>query len=179
MTDAGGDIEKQFAERLNRGDKSVIADLYDAYGDTLYGVVSKILRDNDAANDVLQEAFVNIWKYGKQYDSSKGRLFTWMINISRNKAIDKLRSKKRSGEIQMTGDSVYILENGNTTENNTDIIGLRKAVDELETDKKQLIELAYFGGYTQKEIADELNLPLGTVKTRVRSALQDLRKLFN
>ncbi len=171
------DIE--FAERLRAGDQSVIGELYDAYSSALYGVVCTILRDDQEANDVLQDAFVNIWKYGKNFDSAKGSLFTWMLNIARNKAIDKIRKKKRSGEIQNIGDNVYILENGNVTENNTDIIGLRSTVDKLDDEKKKLIDLAYFSGYTQQEMADELDLPLGTVKTRVRAALQDLRKLFS
>ena len=176
MSDKSRDI--LFASRLQSGDRSVVSDLYDAYAATLYGVVSTIVKDEDEANDILQEAFVNIWKYGQNFDAAKGSLFTWMLNIARNKAIDSLRKKKRSGEIQNAGDNVYILENGDSTENNTDTIGLRSAIDKLDKEKKQLIDLAYFSGYTQQEMADELNLPLGTVKTRTRAALNDLRKLF-
>lgn len=170
--------EQTLVARLHAGDKTVIADLYDAYSATLYGVVTKILRDEEEANDVLQEAFVSIWKYGKSFDAGRSSLFTWMLNIARNKAIDKLRAKKRKGEIQNVGDNVYLFETGNSTEHNTDTIGLTEMVDELDEEKRVLIDMAYFGGYTQQELAEKLEVPLGTVKTRMRAAMKELRKRF-
>lgn len=171
--------DKEFAVRLANGDHAVIADIYDAYSATLYGIVTKILHDEDEANDVLQDAFVNIWKYGKTFDAAKSSLFTWMLNIARNKAIDRLRKIKRSGEIQNVGENVYLFETGATSEQNTDTIGLSEMVAKLADDKRELIELAYFGGFTQQEVADKLNMPLGTVKTRMRAAIIEMRKYFN
>ena len=178
MTAHKKQLEEALVQRLQNGDQSVISEIYDNYSSTLYGVIFRIMQNEDEANDILQEAFINIWKYAKSYKANKSSLFTWMLNIARNKAIDAIRSKNRKNEIQSTEANVYIFENANPVENNTDTIGIKEAVDKLAADKKEVIELAYFGGYTQQEMADELNLPLGSVKTKVRAAMADLRKLF-
>jgi RNA polymerase sigma-70 factor, ECF subfamily len=143
--------------------------------------VLKVVYDEQIAQDVLQEAFVKIWNNIAQYNAQKGRLYTWMLNIARNAAIDKLRSRGEimKAKIQTGGDVVNNLEWGMKTEQLTDSIGLRKMVAQLKPEYETIINLAYFNGYTLDEISKTLQIPLGTVKTRMRSAIQQLRQIFN
>ncbi len=165
---------------LQQNDKGVIEILYDRYASTLYGIVLRIVIDEKIAEDVIQEAFVKIWNKGDQYEQSKGTLFTWMLNITRNTAIDQLRKKKSrgGGKIQSLENNVpiHIAATGSLNPNH---IGVREIVEKLDEKYRQIIELAYFHGYTQSEIQEELDIPLGTVKTRLRIALRELRKVFN
>jgi RNA polymerase sigma-70 factor (ECF subfamily) len=171
-------IEEQIVDYLSRSDQKAIALLYDHYADTLFGVVMKITKnDEDLSKDILQEAFVNIWKYAKKYDSGKGRLFTWILNITRNKALDKLRSLNRKPEIQDFDFSVYDHDGGGYSYGE-DWMDIRKQVAKLDSEKRILIEHAYFLGFTQKEISENLDIPLGTVKTRMRAAMKELRSIF-
>ena len=130
------------------------------------------------ANDVLQEVFIKIFRQIDQYDSTKGRLFTWMINISRNAGIDTLRSKSYNTQKQNRELTEHVYIAAGVTNTETDKIGLRKIVSNLKEDHKVLVELAYFQGYTQDEISKLLNIPLGTVKTRLRSALIQLKEFL-
>ena len=152
--------------------------LYDNYSGALYGVVLSILQDKELANDVLQEVFLKIWRQIEQYNPEKGRLFTWMINISRNASIDTLRSKGYHSQKQNRELTENVYSAAGTINIETDRIGLRKLVTGLKEDHKILVELAYFQGYTQDEISKLLNIPLGTVKTRLRGALIQLRELL-
>lgn len=173
--------ESVLIERLHQHDQQAFQWLYDQYSPALYGVVLRIVRDDDQAQDLLQDIFVKIWKNLESYDATKGRLFTWMLNVSRNTAIDALRSRKTqpSNEIRTDEDSVHIVDRQHNTEQpNPDHIGLQDVVKQLRPDRKELIDLVYFGGYTHEEAAEELNLPLGTVKTRIRAALHELKQLF-
>ena len=143
-----------------------------------------MLDNRELAEDVLQEVFVKIWNNFSNYDSLKGRLFTWMLNITRNLTIDTIRSKgyRKQSKIQNSGNSVNnpvenISSNTNTAES-FDALGIRKHLTLLKDDQKQIIDLAYFGGFTQDEISKQLNIPLGTVKTRMRSAIIELRKIL-
>lgn len=153
--------------------------LYDNYSAALFGVISRIITDNETAEDVLQEAFVKIWNNIDNYDTSKGRLFTWLLNVARNQAIDKTRSKdfKDAGKVQRIEDSVYSIDRQNNSSIAIDQIGIKKFTEKLKPEHRTLIELLYFGGYTQSEAAKELGIPLGTVKTRVKIAIQQLREL--
>jgi RNA polymerase sigma factor (sigma-70 family) len=150
--------------------------LYDNYSGALFTIILNILNDRELGSDALQEVFVKIWRQVDSYDETKGRLFTWMMNIARNASIDILRSKdfKNSKQNRELNESVY--EKGGSTELKTDQIGLRKIVRELKEEYKVLVELAYFEGYTQDEISKMLGIPLGTVKTRLRAALIQLRQ---
>ncbi len=152
--------------------------LYDHYSASLYSVILNIVPDKELANDVLQVVFVKIWRQIDTYDTSKGRLFTWMINIARNASIDIVRSKnfQQSQQNRELTESVY--EAGGSTETDIDKIGLRKIVHKLKEDYKVLIELSYFQGYTQDEISKMLSIPLGTVKTRLRTALIQLKQVI-
>lgn len=149
--------------------------LYDNYSGSLYTVICQIVSDMEAANDVLQEVFINIWKKIASYDPAKGRLFTWMLNIARNASIDTVRSKSYQNSMKNTPVSVSSEVTG-ITNFNVDNIGLKKILQRLKPEHRVLIDLAYFKGYTHEEIADIENIPLGTVKTRIRNALLQLRE---
>jgi RNA polymerase sigma-70 factor (ECF subfamily) len=154
--------------------------LYDNYSQALFGIINSIVNDNEESEDVLQKVFLKIWSNFSSYDPDKGRLYTWMLNIARNMAIDSTRSKheKMKSKIQSTSENVYKFENNLLAENNTyDTIGLNTILNNLKDEHKAIIDLAYFEGYTQEEISKKLNLPLGTVKTKVRQALLKLREL--
>jgi RNA polymerase sigma-70 factor (ECF subfamily) len=153
--------------------------LYDNYSQALFGVINSIINDQEESEDVLQNTFLKIWNNFPNYDESKGRLYTWMLNIARNVAIDSTRSKheKIKNKIQETSDSVYHKNKLYVEDLSHDSIGLKNIVDNLKEDQKQIIDLAYFEGYTQEEISKKLNLPLGTVKTKARQAILTLRSL--
>jgi RNA polymerase sigma factor (sigma-70 family) len=168
--------EGELLEMLRRQDRKAFNYLYDNYSDALYGVVLKVVRTEETAQDLLQEIFVKIWKNIAQYDAGKGRLFTWMLNIARNTSIDYLRVNRL--EIQDIDSAVYVVESNQTIYNELDAKELREVVSLLKPEQQTLIEMVYWGGYTHEEAAQRLEMPLGTVKTRVRSALRDLRKFF-
>lgn len=170
--------EEQFVAALKSQTAEAFEMLYSSYSGALFGVILGILKDEAAAEDALQEVFVKIWKNADAYQAEKSRLFTWMVNIGRNHAIDRLRSKKRlqqheTGEIVREGFDVA----GSAPF--TDGIGLKKMVEELGDEQREIIEMLYYKGYTHIEAAEELNLPLGTVKSRLRLGINKLRKYFN
>jgi RNA polymerase sigma factor (sigma-70 family) len=169
--------EQELVARLKDRDNAAFAYLYDHYSGALYNIIMQVLSDAEQASDVLQEVFVNIWRKIELYDPGKGRLFTWMLNIARNASIDTLRSKnyQNSRKNQSIEDNVDTLRPGDTTQLGVDTIGLRKVLEKLKSDHRTLIELAYFKGYTHEEIAELEKIPLGTVKTRIRNALMQLR----
>lgn len=161
--------------RLRSRSESVFSYLYDNYGGALHAVILNVVKEDEVANDVLQEVFVKIWRQIDSYDAAKGRLFTWMLNIARNASIDMVRSRAYQNTLmnrELTETA------GGTSEMRTDQIGLRKVVHKLKDDYRILIELSYFQGYTQDEIAKSLSIPLGTVKTRLRAALTQLRDII-
>ena len=170
--------EEELVARLRSRDSSAMSVLYDMYSATLYGVVLQIVKIEETAEDVLQEAFVKIWNSFDHYDTAKGRLFTWMINICRNQAIDTIRSKQHRVS-NVTEDIVGSTRSGFSAEEfKPEHIGVREIVENLNPEQKQVIDLMYFKGLTQSEIAAAYNIPLGTVKTRARSAVKLLSRLF-
>jgi RNA polymerase sigma factor (sigma-70 family) len=172
--------EEQLVDRLQNRDQSAFSYLYDNYAAALNGVVFRMVEEQQLAEDILQEAFLKIWNNFSQYDSSKGRLFTWMMNLTRNLTIDTLRSKgyKKQKKISQDENSVSNYQDKTHSGERFDTIGLRKQVASLKPDQKAIIDLAYFGGYTQEEISREMGIPLGTVKTRMRAAIIELRKIL-
>jgi len=172
--------EAALVERLRARDESAMTEFYDRYSAALYGVVQRIVPDEDDAADVLQEALVKIWHSMAGYDASRGRLFTWVVNISRNLAIDKIRSRQhRVGtRTDSLDDSLTAQRQAAPDSFRPDHVGLREITEKLIPEQRQVIDLLYFGGFTQSEAAEELNLPLGTVKTRARTALKVLAKLI-
>ena len=171
-------LEDHIVQLLEKGDQAAINLLYENYSDSLYGVILKITNNEELAQDALQESFVKIWKNAKKYDSTKARLFTWLYRIARNTAIDKLRSfnLRFNKEVQIDKSDVYILP---TSSLNQDVIDLREHVTKLEEKYQIVLNALFFEGMTQQEASDELDIPLGTIKSRLKIGLRDLRKIFN
>lgn len=166
-----------YAELKGRS-KKAFEYLYDNFSPALFGVIFNILRNEEASNDALQEVFVKIWNNFDSYDPTKAKLYTWMLNVARNHAIDKLRSKAAKTEKELKNDKFLAQSLNSGTSTFTDGIGLKQLVDGLDNEQKEIIDILYFRGYTQTEAAEELNIPLGTVKSRVRLAINKLRKHF-
>jgi RNA polymerase sigma factor (sigma-70 family) len=166
------------AELVKNKDPYIIAQLYDAYSAALYGCVLRIVRSKELAEQVIQDTFLKVWHHGARYDQSKGRLFTWLLNIARNTAIDATRNKYFHN-IKKT-EHIDILINAHGGEClNPDTVGLQEVVKRMDEKYKVLIDLIYFNQYTHQEAAEEMGIPIGTVKTRVRSAILELKKAFD
>ncbi len=170
--------EEQLVQLLKNKDREAFATLYDNYCNALYGVVFRIVNDEPLAQDILQEVFVKIWKNMEFYDATKGRLFTWLINITRNTAIDKYRSQefRQQAKNQKLDDSVNQVNMVSSVNTKVDHIGLKEQISQLKPEYIQMVDLLYFQGYTHEEVAKEFNIPLGTVKTRIRAAIMQLRE---
>jgi RNA polymerase sigma factor (sigma-70 family) len=173
--------EEELVFSLRNREKIAIEALYDMYSSSLFGVISRIVVDTAAAEDVLQETFVKIWHSFSSYSTEKGRLFTWMVNIARNLAIDKIRSKdfKNQNKNQELENNVTFIDEQRNTVYKPELLGIKDLVQTLKPEQKSILELVYFKGYTHVEAADELGVPLGTIKTRLRMGIQELRKHFN
>lgn len=153
--------------------------LYDNYSGALYGVIIRIVRYEEEANEVLQDVFVKIWNSIVSYDENKASLYTWMLNIARNSAIDRLKSKAFQNDLQNQSIPDFVSDDmGLSVEQNHNFNEVQNGVNTLKEDYKILINKAYFGGFTQEEIAEELGIPLGTVKTRTRAALVELKNIL-
>jgi RNA polymerase sigma-70 factor, ECF subfamily len=170
--------EDELVLRLQEKDQVAFSYLYDNYAAALNNVICRMIDDHKLCEDILQEAFIKIWNNFNSYDKSKGRLFTWMLNLTRNLTIDTLRSKgyKKQSKISTDENSVTNLQDNSTGVDRFDSMGLRKQLATLKPEQRIIIDMAYFSGYTQDEIAKQLEIPLGTVKTRMRSAIMELRK---
>lgn len=171
-------IEKEIVSLLGRGDKKAIHLLYENYADALYGVIKKIISDDDTAQDVLQESFVKIWRYSKKYDATKAKLFTWLYRIAYNTAIDKVRSLKTKidNEIQIETSSVYKIT---SNELNQDVLDIKKHLDSLDEKYQIVLHALFFEGMTQQEASEELDIPLGTIKSRLKIGLRELKKIYS
>ncbi len=161
-------------------DERAFTYIYNMYSKSLFAVISNLVREREEAEDVLQEVFVKIWKNIDSYNASKGRFYTWILNIARNTAIDKLRSKgfNNSRKNLSSDNFVHLLDDSNKLVNRIDTIGIRDFVKKLKPKCIQIIELLFFKGYTQQEASDELEIPLGTVKTQNRNCMNDLRNFL-
>ena len=180
MTETKKYTEAGLTDALKKHDDEAFQYLYNNYKGALFSVICQIISDKENAVDVLQEAFILAWKNIDKYDPAKGRLFTWLFNVTRNCAINTTRSKLY--KTQLKNDSLdnyvtYVDEKENQVLN-INQIGLRKQVHQLRGDYRNVLELSYFNGLTHEEIAKVLNIPAGTVKTRLRNALIELRKQF-
>ena len=168
--------EQELVALLQQRDNKAFSYLYDNYAAALNSVIFPIVNNKETANDILQEVFVNVWRKIEFYDASKGRLFTWLLNIARNVAIDKIRSKgfRNSQSTTNISENIDII----VAQTNVDHIGLKKVLTKLKDEYRTLIDLSYFQGFTHDEIAKALNIPLGTVKTRIRTALIQLKTML-
>ena len=154
--------------------------VYDMYSKSLFAIISNLIKDREEAEDVLQEVFVKIWKNIDSYNESKGRFYTWILNIARNTAIDKLRSKGfNNSQKNLSSDNfVHLLDDSNKMINRIDTIGIQEFVKKLKPKCIQIIDLLFFKGYTQQEASEELEIPLGTIKTQNRNCINDLRNFL-
>ncbi len=168
--------EQELVTALKAGNEQAFSYLYDHYSGSLYSIILQIVKIPETANDVLQEVFINIWRKIAGYDPVRGSVIHLMLNISRNASIDMLRSRAYQNNLknQEITDTVYANDQVNQTP--IDGIGLGRYMGKLRPEQRVLIELAYFKGYTQEEIAEIEDIPLGTVKTRIRNALLQLRE---
>lgn len=174
--------EEELVFLLKNKDQKGFNILYNNYSGALFGVINKIIQSDDDANDLLQDTFLKIWRNIDNYDPSKGSIFTWMMNIARNLSIDRVRSadfRDSSQNISMEQNIIYQVDSEHQTVMDVDSIGLRKVVDNLKPEYRQLIELVYYQGYTQAEVSEEYGIPLGTVKTRIKAAVGSLRAMLS
>ena len=170
-------LEKHIVELLKERNEKAISLLYENYSDTLYGVAYKVVRNEELAQDVLQESFIKIWKKSDSYDASKAKLFTWLFRITRNTAIDKLRSvnTKSDKEIQMDVSDVYNL---GVEGIRPEFMDVQENLEKIDSKYQIVLEALFFQGMTQQEASDELDIPLGTIKSRLKIGLRELRKIY-
>lgn len=170
-------IEEQIVALLAKGDKKALDLLYANYADTLYGVILKVTINEEIAQDALQETFVKVWKNAKKYDAKKAKLFTWLFRIAKNTAIDKLRSfnNRYEKEVQIDKSDVYILPTANL---NQDVLDLKEHVARLDDKYQIVLKALFFEGMTQQEASEELDIPLGTIKSRLKIGLRELKKVY-
>ncbi len=165
--------------KFQQKDEKAFTELYRMYGDSMHGVIYNIVRDHAIAEEVMQDVFIKAWNNANSYSAEKGRFFTWILNIARNAAIDKTRSKafKNSKKNLNAEYFVDILQHTDSLDDQTDAIGIKKFVSQLAKKCIEVIELLYFKGFTQKEASEALDMPIGTIKTRNRNCIKELRTI--
>ena len=170
-------------ERMIAGDESALSTLYDRYSSMLFSMLMRILKDTSAAEEILQDLFLQLWRNPSRFDPSRGSLPAWLLVIGRNRAISRLRSRERR-EVSEDSDGFSmdsIPSPGNIEEEaqrSQLAQRLRSAMATLPPEQREAVELAYFEGMSQTEIATRTGSPLGTVKSRVRTAMQSLKQIF-
>lgn len=172
---------EQLITKFQKKDEKAFEKLYNMYSSSMHGIIYNFVRDNSIADEITQDVFVKAWNNSASYSPKKGRFFTWILNIARNAAIDKTRSKafKNSHKNLDAQFFVDILETSENLDNKTDAIGITKFVGKLADKCKQIIEYLYFKGYTQKEASEKLEMPIGTIKTRNRNCISELRIMLD
>lgn len=172
--------------RIAQGDDRALAELYDRYAATVLGIALKVVRQRESAEEITQEAFWRVWQRASTFDSSRGNVAPWLFGIVRNLSIDELRRRAVRPQSVYDDDDRSVLDTladdadvAETVWIDTQRSAVRAAMRQLAPEQREALELAYFSGLTQREIADKLGNPLGTVKTRVRLGLLKLRDLLN
>jgi RNA polymerase sigma-70 factor (ECF subfamily) len=164
--------------RIAEGDESALATLYDRWSQSVYSLVAHLLEDADGAEDVVEESFWQVWQRASSYDPSRGTVRSWLLTIGRSRALDRLRSRKRNPE-DFAADLTVIRDPRSDPSQEAEGAERRQlvyaALVELPEEQRHALELAYFRGLSQSEIAAVLGEPLGTVKTRMRLGMQKLR----
>jgi RNA polymerase sigma-70 factor, ECF subfamily len=177
----GGEVrdqDSQVAAQLKRGESTAIESLYDRYGRLAYGLAFRILNERGAAEDVVQDAFVSVWRHAAGFDSSRGSLRNWLLSIVRNRAIDRLRGGSRTRteiELEEAEPGAEVPDVWQAVAQDLERRQIQEGFSELPESQRRTLELAYFGGYTHVEIADRMQVPLGTVKSRMRIGLEKMR----
>lgn len=163
---------------LQNQDKHAFKHLYDSYSAALFGIIIRIIKDEAFSEEILHDVFLKIWNQIDQYDSKKGRLFTWMMTLTRNLSLDRLRTRRMS--YAKKTDSLEVLVDMNQpqeqADTKADFIGVDVALQEMAKEQLDVVNLVYLQGYTHVEAAEVLQIPLGTVKTRIRLGLNFLKK---
>ena len=177
-------VDRLLVARVRDGDHAALSELYDRHGGTVYSIALTILRDPGSAEDVTQEVFVTLWTVPDRYNPEVGRFAPWFYRVARNRAIDGIRQRRR--EVMPDEPAVFELMLGPSDDSPSDAVVARSQADrvraalrDLPEEQRTLIELAYFGGLTQSQMSAELDIPLGTIKTRVRTGLRRLRELLD
>lgn len=182
----GADDEVQLMKRIKARDEEALAELYDLYNRLLYGMIISIVKKREEAEDVLQEVFIKIWESASTFDEERGNVYSWLVTLARNKAIDRIRSKdyktqkKASQDVDapeffLKGDKFDPLE---TTifSDRTELV--KRALDKIPESQSEVLKIAYYRGLTQREISEQLEIPLGTVKTRMRQGMIKLKDIL-
>ena len=174
-----GELDQALLGRVAAGDESGLAALYDRYAGVVYSVTNRILRDTGAAEEVVQDIFYQLWRSASQFDLARGSLPGWLLVIARNRAIDRLRGRSRR-LLEETMEPVATALALDTSAAQAEAMAkVTAALGSLPANQREALELAYFEGLTHTEIADRTGVPLGTVKTRLRTAVQSLKKALN
>ncbi|MDO9457153.1 ECF RNA polymerase sigma factor SigK [Nocardioides sp.] len=176
---APGDVLSDLLRRSAKGDQQAFAQLYDATSSRIFGLAVRVVRDPAQAEEVVQEAYLEVWKTSTRFDSERGSALSWLMTITHRKAVDRVRS----AEASTRRDTGYSQQNQSIDHDSTsdaaqasmEAARVRSALKGLTDVQREAIELAYFGGYTHTEVAGILNLPVGTAKTRIRDGLIRLR----
>jgi RNA polymerase sigma-70 factor (ECF subfamily) len=180
------ETEIDLLQRVGNGDKRSFEQLYERFSGVLFSTAYRVLNNQEAAEDVLQDVFIQIWEKAPLYDAARGKPLTWAVTLTRNKAIDRLRSTQRRGRLhddleretksyeqfddRNSFDAVDSVEKGKL---------VREAMTKLNKEQREALELAFFSGLTQTEIADRLREPLGTIKARIRRGMMKLRSVLD
>jgi RNA polymerase sigma-70 factor, ECF subfamily len=178
-------IELDLLARVARRERAAFEQLYDRYKNILYATAMKFLKEDADAQDVVQDVFIQIWDKAKLYDPAKGKPLTWALTLTRNRSIDRIRAIQRRTRLRDDfGKETVVDESAGMREALSGVDAgeknqiLREAVGRLSPEQRKVIEMAFFRGFTQSEIADRLGEPLGTVKARARRGLMKLKELL-
>ena len=179
------DVDVTILQRIRQGEEPALAELYQRYVQVLFSLCMRILQSSEEAEDLMQEIFLQVWNKADTYQSNKGTVYTWLVTITRNRAIDRTRSTSYRhhtravdvDHVMLAADSRSSNPHANTilTEEQQSVVN---ALQRLTPDQQQVIGLAYYEGYSQSQIAESLKIPLGTVKTRMRKGLMELRSML-
>ena len=174
-----GEGDAELVERLRKRDPQALGELYDRYGRLTYSLIYRIVRDTGIAEDLVQETFLRVWNRAQAFDAARGALGSWLLAVARNRAIDYTRSTagrmRNALELEETEHPSAFVDLEKEVLNSDKTRRVRQAIEKLNANQRSVIELAYFEGLSQTEMAERMGQPLGTVKTWVRMALRALR----
>jgi RNA polymerase sigma-70 factor (ECF subfamily) len=182
------DRDRDFMVRIKARDSAALSELYDHYNRLLFGLILSIVKKREEAEDILQEVFTSIWEKADQFDTERGTVYTWIVTLTRNLSIDRLRSKvykeQQKQSTSLDNEDVYhpLFSEENDPLENTILKDRAKrvydALGQISDKQRKMLQVAYFNGLTQSEISEEFDIPLGTVKTRMRDGMLKLREIL-
>lgn len=173
--------EEKLVTQVARGDERAFLELYDRYASNVYGLALRILGDTMLAEEITQDTFLKLWSRARQYDSERGSLMVWLLTITRRTALDRLRLEARrpiTSDALEPDEAWHEIPDTSTITDEQRWRSMHFAVESLQTEQRQVIEMAFYHGLSQSEIAETLNWPLGTVKTRMRAGVEHLRRIW-